>query len=600
MNMKFWAVLFSVLGIAFSGYGQSTPSLTSNTNDPILIRLENLPKDNPEEYRKEFLAAEKKWKEQRDEELLTQLYLSHLSYLDELDAYDSMISMAHQIRRLLKSKPEKESIQTYLLLGSAFYSKRNYDSLVYWQKQAQRLIKEDSPHYGTYLLVNGLKSYLEESYVQAIASLIKAAEYFEANQDHKYLAVTYNNLAVNYEKLDNRTAYQEYLLKAIEINKEHGFINDLISNYNNLGISYRKQNLLEEALVTYDLAYTELKKINSPMLLAQNLTNRANILEKKGDFKTAEKLFLECEQISETHGIAYGVMLSQVNLGNLYRQMKQFDLAQKRLEKALELSEELSVLRERALIFERIAWLARDQQDFEKAYQYITQYYTLNDSLISESVKKDANELKEKYEAEKKELEILALSKNKLYQQFLITLLGMGILALVITLQWWRNKHRTSVLERKQEEERLKFLLELKEKELLADSLKRVSVMNTKDAIYHELKELIKELPKTQSSKFVSILNELKGEQDQSMLEEFETRFLGVYESFFTKLKAIAPDLTPTELRAAALIRLNFTSKEMALITNRSVGTIDNLRSSIRKKLNLSEEDNLLDKLSQI
>lgn len=562
--------------------------------------LKKLIKENPEAYGKEFLELEKNFIQKKDEVQLIALYNVHTGFLDSQDSFDSLISTLHHLRKLHKSKSEKEYLSIYLRLGSSFFFKRNYDSLVYWQSRAEKVLESDSPFYGSYMLLKGLRSDLEEAYLDAISNYLKAIGLFQTSKDMINLSVAFNNLANCYYKLGNVDAQREYLLKAIEINKELGSTYDLITNYNNLGVSYRNQNLPDEALRYYDLAYEELKKLNSPMLLAQNLTNRANVLEKQGDLRGAEALFLECEQLCEANAIAYGIMLTNLNLGNLYRQTKQYAESKARLEKSLQLSIELSSSREKALAFERLAWLARDQRDFEQAYQYITRYYVLNDSLISESVKKDANELKQKYEAEKKELEILSLSKNKLYQQFLIALMGVGILVLVIALQWWRNKHRTSLLERKREEQRLKFLLELKEKELLADSLKRVSVMNTKDAIYNDLKELMKELPKAQSSKFASILNELKGEQDQSMLEEFETRFLGVYESFFTKLKEMAPDLTPTELRAAAFIRLNFTSKEMAMITNRSVGTIDNLRSSIRKKLNLSEEENLLDKLSKV
>lgn len=48
----------------------------------------------------------------------------------------------------------------------------------------------------------------------------------------------------------------------------------------------------------------------------------------------------------------------------------------------------------------------------------------MNDSLINESVKKEALDLREKYEAEKKENQIIRLSNEKLNQRFIISLLG--------------------------------------------------------------------------------------------------------------------------------------------------------------------------------
>jgi len=77
------------------------------------------------------------------------------------------------------------------------------------------------------------------------------------------------------------------------------------------------------------------------------------------------------------------------------------------------------------------------------------------------------------------------------------------------------------------------------------------------------------------------------------MLEEFEKRFTGVHEDYYTKLLDVAPDLSPNELRICAFIRLNITTKDIASITGKSTGTIENIRISIRKKLNLDTGTNL-------
>jgi DNA-binding CsgD family transcriptional regulator len=53
------------------------------------------------------------------------------------------------------------------------------------------------------------------------------------------------------------------------------------------------------------------------------------------------------------------------------------------------------------------------------------------------------------------------------------------------------------------------------------------------------------------------------------------------------------PGLTHSELQICALIRLNFSSKDIARLVTLSVATIDSTRSHIRKKLNLDVKDNL-------
>jgi tetratricopeptide (TPR) repeat protein len=563
-----------------------------------ILNLESLIQSDPSSYRKEFLKIEGELKKTKDSKSLGRLYEVHSEFLSYGDFNDSLISTLHLTRKL-KNDPDY-ALANYILLGSTFWHKSDYDSLEFWYSSSKKLISKESPHYGDFLVLEAMKFSYDGMYPKSIDNLLLAIKIFESNDRKKSLALALNNLAINYKSLDDPESYHNYLLKAAKINEEIGNTYGLIGNYNNLGISYKNQDKLDEALSFYSKAYEQIKIRNSPLLLAQNLTNRANILEKQKKYKEAEQLFLECEQISESNGIVYGVLLTNLNLGNLYRQMKVFGKSQGRLEKSLEISSKFNFPKERALTYERLSWLNRDLENYQDAYQFIQKYYSLNDSLVNESVRKEANELREKYEAEKKEIEILSLSKDKIHHQLFIALLIIGILFLLVGIQWLRFKQKRKEQTRKSEEERLKLELDLKEKELLADSVKRVSIMYTKDSIYNDLKDFIPFLPSPQSSKFASILNDLKKSGDQNMLEEFETRFLGVHEKFFSRLKELAPDLTPSEIRICALIKLNLSTKEIVSITNRTVGTIDNARSKIRKKLNLNEDENLQTFISQI
>lgn len=590
-------VILFLLCIPSTARQISNRDVFTNSGKLDQAKVIKLQSEDIDSYRKLFLELEQNWKKANNHQELLHLYNLHIDYLMYHESNDSLINTLHLLRGKLKFNNETESLRTYILLGQAFYFQNNYDSMMYWSDQAERLITKDSPNYGLYLVLQSFKNYYDEKYIDAIDNALQAGEIFESENNQILLATVYNSIALNYDRLGNVEYHQDYLKKAIHINRNQGSRRNLVMNYNNLGSSYRKQDRLSEALAVYDSAYEELKILQIPFYLAQNLTNRANILEKLGDFSAAEKLFLQCEEISVSNNIAYGVMLTNLNLGNLYRQMSQYPIAKERLERALTMAGSLKTRKEEALTFERLSWLARDQKNFEQAYQYLQKFHALNDSLINESVKKESIALKERYEAEKKENEIISLSKEKLYQRYIISSLVLGIFVLIFVAYAWRQKHLRQQQEREKEKQRLKFQLELKEKELLSDSLKKVSVLHTKESILKELKALTQELPKTQAGKFSKIFKELQSAQDEQTLEEFESRFLGVYEGFFANLKQSAPEITPTEQRVAAMIRLNFSSKEIAMITNRSVGTIDNIRSNIRKKLQLEDNIDLIQKL---
>ncbi len=64
-------------------------------------------------------------------------------------------------------------------------------------------------------------------------------------------------------------------------------------------------------------------------------------------------------------------------------------------------------------------------------------------------------------------------------------------------------------------------------------------------------------------------------------------------EGFFRKLKEKYPSLTPNDLRLCSYLRMNFTTKEIANLTNISQRAVEIGRYRLRRKLNLSHDVNL-------
>jgi DNA-binding CsgD family transcriptional regulator len=94
------------------------------------------------------------------------------------------------------------------------------------------------------------------------------------------------------------------------------------------------------------------------------------------------------------------------------------------------------------------------------------------------------------------------------------------------------------------------------------------------------------------------MISELKSNTDTISWEEFEVRFQQVHTEFYTNLRNKFPDLSNNEIRLCAFFRLNMTSKEIAAITYQSLNSLKVARYRLRKKLNLSQEENLISFLS--
>ncbi|HCD9236150.1 TPA: hypothetical protein NEG48_003173 [Elizabethkingia anophelis] len=91
----------------------------------------------------------------------------------------------------------------------------------------------------------------------------------------------------------------------------------------------------------------------------------------------------------------------------------------------------------------------------------------------------------------------------------------------------------------------------------------------------------------------------IKKKQDEviELAKKNDSTFLGkfreVYPDFITKLQSINPDLEISELTFAALIRLDFSSKEIAAYTFIQPASVQQRKRRLRKRLNIASEVDL-------
>lgn len=90
-----------------------------------------------------------------------------------------------------------------------------------------------------------------------------------------------------------------------------------------------------------------------------------------------------------------------------------------------------------------------------------------------------------------------------------------------------------------------------------------------------------------------SLDRHIKDEQNEWHL--FDNGFNKVHEEFFDKLLKLFPNLTAQDLRLAAYLKMNLTTKEIAPLLNISTRGVEIKRYRLRKKMNLDEHENLSD-----
>ena len=153
------------------------------------------------------------------------------------------------------------------------------------------------------------------------------------------------------------------------------------------------------------------------------------------------------------------------------------------------------------------------------------------------------------------------------------------------------------------ERERLKKIAqELEaESETRAKELTRLALQIVeKNEFLANLREDIRSVTKSSADakSLVNRINEhIQNDQDW---ENFEQQFKRVHSEFLRKLSEQFPVLTPTEMKICALMKLNLSSKAIANLFCLSTRTVENHRQSIRKKLGLTGDENLVSFLTSI
>lgn len=231
--------------------------------------------------------------------------------------------------------------------------------------------------------------------------------------------------------------------------------------------------------------------------------------------------------------------------------------------------------------------------EFENAANYFEKYSAIGDSINLEDKRVNLEKILIGEEYRNKE-KIHALEESKKQSRNYIILLALltVLLFLGMLLYRFRNKLKRAELERQlatAKQKELNTNLELKNKELIGKAMVEMHRTEIIEDILNDLKEIkLKAVKKETQTAIDYIVKRLKRDTSANIWEEFELRFEQVHESFYTNLLEKHPDLSPRDKRLAALLKLNLTSKEIAQITGQSSKSVENARTRLRKKLDIT------------
>lgn len=156
-----------------------------------------------------------------------------------------------------------------------------------------------------------------------------------------------------------------------------------------------------------------------------------------------------------------------------------------------------------------------------------------------------------------------------------------------------REKAEKKVI--KLENEKLQNKIEHKSSQLASNTMammrKNNLLSSIKDEIQDQKGELGDQFPDKHYNKLIELIED--GIEDEHEWEIFEQLYNEAHGNFFKRLKKEHPQLTPSDLRLCAYLRMNLSSKEIAPLLNISVRGVEERRYRLRKRLDLSTDQNL-------
>ena len=157
------------------------------------------------------------------------------------------------------------------------------------------------------------------------------------------------------------------------------------------------------------------------------------------------------------------------------------------------------------------------------------------------------------------------------------------------------------LLNRKLAEDQLRKEIEFKNKEMTTYALNLIQ----KNELLDRIKESIEDIRSAHGDELKAKLPGLLNTVNYSFhldkdWETFKLHFEQVHQNFFDRLRELYPDLGSNDLKLCALIRLNLDTKALATVLDISPESAKVARHRLRKKLNLTSDQNLSNFLSAI
>jgi tetratricopeptide (TPR) repeat protein len=508
-------------------------------------------------------------------------------------------------------------------LGIGHYLQNNFPNALKYFGESIRLNRELGNLKGMGDTYNnmGLICIKQSNYPKALDYYLLSLKTYEERGDLRGTVGILSNIGNLYDDLQDYPTALVYYFKALKIIGNKPIEDDGLGLLlNNIGSVYLNTTQFSQAL-KYLLQAQKARDLSDEQGKGIGLSNLGLTYMGLKNYPKAMVCFSQALHIQETLEDDFHMLSTLEGLAQIYQ--LQGDLTKSRAFATRSLQAALKIDNKKRLAnaYQILAEIADAENKPGEAYANQLSYSKTRDAILNDDNTLKIARLQVRYEGEKKQAEIRLLRKEQSFDQLLRNLSLAGLLiciiigALIVSRQRLKIKNgkvlalkeRQILLAQQAFSELELVAVAQKTRQMEAELESRSKALTThtlnliqKNGIMQEIREIVSlVLKSSQRDENSPLLNRLIKLIDYSFnldrdWDEFKLYFEQVHNDFFINLQKDHPDLSPGEMRLCALIRLNMNLKECATLLGVSSDSIKTARHRLRKKLGLSDEQNLI------
>jgi signal transduction histidine kinase len=251
----------------------------------------------------------------------------------------------------------------------------------------------------------GLAYNVKGEYAKALNYFLKSARYFEKTGNKLHLTISLINLAIAYMHQHDYEKAMELSFKCLQFARETGDKLSIAYAYSLIGWANKSLGKVDQSVKYYKKAYFLSEKTGNKSHLTEILIHIAESLIEKGEFDEALTYCFKAMYLSLEIGNKPSLMQTYLVLGILCKESGCYHAALCYLQNSLKTAKDMGRKEDEMECYLSLTESYEAQHDFQNAFIHHKKYSELKEGIFSTEKDKYINELKTRYEADRKEKE---------------------------------------------------------------------------------------------------------------------------------------------------------------------------------------------------